>query len=480
MKYFLIITFIISLACVNIFSQSGSVGATDARSVGMGKTYTAISRGVFSIGYNPANLAYGEDHYLEFSTLLPLPNINLRLGTDFITIKDYNYFFGGVTDASGNTVGRYLSQADKDRLFSIFEGGGTFLTNISTSIFAAYYKADDEIGSFGFGINDLISMKVNFPQQLVELALTGNPQGKVYNFNDADAKGWWLRSYSLSYARAIPEIKLDFIQKVKAGITLKYIQGFAYLGIDKIQTTLQTGIYNQITANGNVQAYSSFADDFNVKYDFDSLKSNKEGNFTPFPSPAGKGFGIDLGLSAKVNDVWMFGLAVTDIGSVSWTANVARYYSNSVIVLRDITDKDETDSLKDAVTGKGEYANKISTSLPTALRIGAAFQLDEFLDGNFPGTMLIGLDYNQGFNNQPGNSTVPRFSIGAEWKPMDWIPYIRTGFSFGGIDIFGWAFGLGINAGVLELDFATRDFHYLFTPNEAKRISLAFDSVWKF
>jgi hypothetical protein len=124
--------------------------------------------------------------------------------------------------------------------------------------------------------------------------------------------------------------------------------------------------------------------------------------------------------------------------------------------------------------------NNFSTSLPTALRMGAAFQLDKYLDGNFPGTMLIGFDYNQGFNDQPGNSTVPRFSIGAEWKPMDWIPFIRTGFSFGGVDMFGWAFGIGINAGILKLDFATRDFHYLFMPNQAKRISLAFDSKWDF
>jgi hypothetical protein len=479
-KNFLKISFILSFCSINIFPQTGSIGAYDARSVGMGKTHTAISRGVFSIGYNPANLAYGENNYLEFSTLLPLPNINVRLGTDFITIKDYNYFFGGVTDASGNTVGRYLTQADKDRLFSIFEGGGSFLTNFSTSLLTASYKVNDEIGSFGFSICDLISMKVNFPEQLVELALTGNPNGKVYNFNDADAAGWWLRNYSFSYARSIPDINLNIFEKVNAGITIKYVQGFAYLGIDKIETSLETNMFNEINAHGNILAYSSFADDFNVKYDFDSLKTDKEGNFALFPSPAGKGLGIDLGLSAQLNNVWSFGFAITDIGSISWTKNVAKYSSNSAIVLRDITDKEETDSLKDAITGKGEYVNNFSTSLPTALRMGAAFQLDKYLDGNFPGTMLIGFDYNQGFNDQPGNSTVPRFSIGAEWKPMDWIPFIRTGFSFGGVDMFGWAFGIGINAGILKLDFATRDFHYLFMPNQAKRISLAFDSKWDF
>ena len=480
MKRFLVITLIINFSSIISFAQTGSIGASDARSVGMGKTNIAISRGVYSIGYNPANLIYDGDNHLEFSTILPLPNINVRFGTDFITIKAYNYFFGGVSDESGNTVGRYLSQADKNRLFSIFEGGGSFITNIYTSIFTASYKVNDKIGAFGFNVSDMISVKVNFPQQLVELALSGNPQGKIYNFNDADAKGWWLRSYSLSYSRTIPEINLSYFKNITAGITLKYVQGFAYLGTDKILTTLETGEYNEIKANGNVQAYTSFSNDFNVKYGFDSLKTKQDGNFSLFPSPAGKGLGLDFGLSAQLDNVWTFGLAITDIGSVIWTKNVAKYSSNTAIVLKDITNKEEADSLKNAITGKGEYVDEISTSLPTALRFGVGFQLDKFLDGGFPGTMLIAFDYNQGFNYQPGNSRVPRFSIGAEWKPMDWVPFIRTGFSFGGIDIFGWAFGLGINAGILELNFASRDFHYLFMENQAKRISFALDSRWKF
>ncbi|MCX6149420.1 MAG: DUF5723 family protein [Ignavibacteriales bacterium] len=480
MKKIFIIIALFNFCVMDLYAQMGSVGTSDARSVGMGKTSTSTSRGVFSIGYNPANLLFDEDNHFEFATVIPFPNLNMRFGTNFITIKDYNYFFGGVKDESGKTVGRYLSESDKNNLKTIFSGGGFFVADFSTSIFTATLKINDEVGAFGFGINDIIAFKATFPGQLINLALEGNPIGSVYNFNDANAKGWWLRDYSLTYSRALPEISTKYFKKLSAGISFKYIQGFAYAGIDKIETSLSTGAHNEITAKGNVLAHSSFSDDFQVKYDFDSTGTKQDASVGPFPSPAGTGLGIDFGISAQLDDVWTFGLALTDIGSINWNKNVAMYSSNTVMILRDITNKEEVDSLKDVFTGKGKFVNEVSTPLPTALRIGASFQLDKYVSGSFPGSLLLALDYNQGFNDQPRNSKNPRLSLGAEWKPMNWIPYIRTGFSFGGADGFGWAFGFGFNAGILEFNFASPDFHYLFMANQAKRISLAIGSRWKF
>ncbi len=478
-KILLCLTLVILLSCT-AYSQFGSFGTGDARSVGLGKTYTALANGIYSVGHNPANLMLDSNYYCELATVLPFPNLNVRAGSDFITIKDYNYFFGGEDDASGKTVGRYLTASDKDRLKSIFEDGGTVLGDFTASYLSFSIKINDKVGAFAFGISDVVASNFNFPEQLISLGLDGNQVGKIYTFDDAKLKAWWLRNYSLTYSRSLPELEQNIFEKISAGITFNYIQGFAYVGSEKVETSFSTGDYNEIKATGNSEFYSSFSDDFNVKYDFDSTKTKEDANVGPFPSPAGSGLGIDFGLSAKLDEIWTFGISITDIGSVKWTKNVARYSSNTAFALKDITDKDEVDSLKDAITGKGEYVSEFSTSLPTALHLGAAFQLDKYLHGNFPGRMLLVLDYNQGFNDQPLNSTNPRFSLGAEWKPMNWIPYIRTGFSFGGSDAFGWAFGLGIDASVFEFHFATPDFHYLFIPNEAKRISLALGTKWKF
>ncbi len=78
----------------------------------------------------------------------------------------------------------------------------------------------------------------------------------------------------------------------------------------------------------------------------------------------------------------------------------------------------------------------------------------------------------------PGNSVNPRISVGGEWKPMDWIPYIRTGFSFGGNFGFHWAFGLGFRADMLEFNIATTDLQTLIAPNSSKYISVSIGSSW--
>ncbi|NWF90762.1 MAG: hypothetical protein HXY50_15050 [Ignavibacteriaceae bacterium] len=101
-------------------------------------------------------------------------------------------------------------------------------------------------------------------------------------------------------------------------------------------------------------------------------------------------------------------------------------------------------------------------------------------DNILPGTLTLGFDYNQGFNNLPGNSKSPRLSMGFEWKPGDWIPYLRTGVSIGGADEFAWAVGLGMYTEVIEFNFATSYFQAVVAPNSAKQISVAFGSRWKF
>jgi hypothetical protein len=396
-----------------------------------------------------------------------------------MTIIDYNYYFGGVDNGSGKNVSRTLTSTDKDNLLALFKDGGVINMDASITLLSLSFSAGDNIGAFGLSLNDVVSMKFTFPHDAVDFALNGIPKMHVFNFNDAAVKGWWLRNYSLTYARNLPEIPQTLFEKITVGFTLKYVQGFLYAGTDHVNSSISTQANNAIASSGDVLAYSAFSPDFNFSYSFDSTgKSGVSKNVNPFPKPAGTGMGFDFGISGKLDDIWSFGLSITDIGSIKWTKNVAKFEAHGGYLLTEIGDK-EIDSLRDSFLGKGELYSEFTTSLPTVFRVGASFRLDKYLGGNFPGTMLIAADYNQGFNDQPGNSKNPRFSLGTEWKPSDWIP-IRTGVSFGGDTKFNWAFGFGLDTGVLEFDFATPDFHYLFMANEAKRITLAMGALWKF
>ena len=131
--------------------------------------------------------------------------------------------------------------------------------------------------------------------------MSGNPAGSNYNFDDTKFNTWWIRDYSLSYARELPEIPQDIFTKIAAGITFKYVQGFAYA-----QSTQANGNYiktdsanNQITLSTNYVIQSAFSDNFGVKYSY-STDTTSNHNFSPFPTPAGTGLGIDIGLSASI------------------------------------------------------------------------------------------------------------------------------------------------------------------------------------
>lgn len=471
----------ILLLLMIVFSQQiFSQGVTDARSAAMGKTSVTTSNGLYSLGSNPANLFQsGSSKIVELMIPLPLPVVSARIGSNFFTLDEYDYFFGQkFKDENGKEVGRYLTESDKSRLKNLFADGGSVFGDVNYTLFAVAVTPSQKFGPIAFSISDVISANATFPKDIVNLGMDGNIVNQVYNFNDSKMNAWWLRKYGFSYARNLNIIPA--FKEFSFGVSFNVVQGFAYVGLDHIKTELTTDENNVITGRGEFLAYSSFSEDFHVKYDFDSLSTKQDANVSPFPKSAGSGLGIDFGFNAKLNDVWSFGFAMVDIGKITWNKNVAEFKSDRPIYLDDLTNENQRDSLVDALTGKGsgKYISEYSTDLATAMYIGASMQVDKMFS-KFPGRMVVAFAFNKGFNDQPRNSTKSRFSIGADWAPFGALAF-RTGFSFGGVDKFGWGLGLGFNFGLLELNFGTPDMQYVLSSSSAKRITVAFDSRWRF
>lgn len=471
-KYLLLIILLTIGFSSDAFSQFGSSGTIDARSMGLAKTYNSTSMGIYSIGINPANLSIMDEGSVEFSTIIPLPFISFHSGTDFLSINQLNYYFGGVDGKS-----RVLTESDKQNFNDLFSDGGSVFANFSTTLFSFALKPSIETGTFALSIIDFAGGNFTIPHAIVDLGLNGNQPGKKYDFNDEKFKSWWIRNYGISYSREFQLESETWLKNISAGVSFKLVHGYYYAGIEKVNTNLETGTYNEIRGNADMIGYSAFSDGFGMKYDFDSLQHHsKIGLFMP---PAGNGFGFDIGLSFLLEDNWNVSFALTDIGSINWSKNAAKFFAEGAILIDDLTDQKQLDSLKDKFTGDAERIESFSTGLPTVFRFGLGCTLKE--EDNFlPGTLLLGLDYNQGFNDLPGNSKIPRLSFGFEWKPGDWIPYFRSGVSLGGADGFAWAVGLGMYTGVIEFNFATSYFQSIVTPNSAKQISFAFGSRWKF
>jgi len=62
---------------------------------------------------------------------------------------------------------------------------------------------------------------------------------------------------------------------------------------------------------------------------------------------------------------------------------------------------------------------------------------------------------------------------------LGWLN-VRTCFSVGGLDGFGWAFGLGFDTGLVEFILATSDMNQVVDGNSAKMFTVSMGSRWKF
>jgi len=327
-------------------------------------------------------------------------------------------------------------------------------------------------------MHDQAAVNSNIPKDLVDLALYGNQSGRVYNLNDAQLDAWVLRSYSFSYARDITSIFPTTLKSIHAGLTFKYIQGIAYASLSKVNTSLVTNADDYgIDVQSELILHSAVSPDFGLTYDFED--GTEEGNFTPFPEPAGSGFGFDIGVTSEINDRIKVGASLTDIGSINWDTETVEYSSVTEFTLNDITESEIVDSLFDTILGEGKFVDGYSTGLATAIHVGGSYVISSMDQTDFPGLLLITGGYHQGFNNLPGNSTNPRFALGIEWQPVEWFQ-LRTGSSFGGRDGFNWAFGIGFDASLLEFHFATSNITGTLGSESSKIISVSIGTRWKF
>jgi hypothetical protein len=460
-----------------ILAQNGGIlSFPDARSVAMGSQSAVTATGVYSILANPANLTLQSTNF-EISTVFPLPSMNAATGNDFMSFNEFDYYFGGVTDAQGTIVGRYLDETEKATLLSKFSDGNKVQTSTALNLFSVSYSAGKEIGSFGFSIDDIVGQRTGLPIDLLDLFLNGNEVGRTYNLDDMVFSTSYLREYSLSYARDFSSLFNGMFKSFSGGITLKMVHGYAYSEIETVGTTITTNEDHSILIKNNFAANLAVSPDFGIEWDWDNRK--RVSNVSPFLSPAGTGLGINLGFAAELDSIWTFGLSITDIGSVNWNNEPVSYKANGSFLISDLSDSTLSDSIQAALEPIGSYSDGFTSQLPTVLRLGASFRLDRFLKGNFPGEMLLVFGYNQGFNNSLNNTTDPMISLGCEWKPVD-VVQLRTGLVFGGFQGFAWSLGLGIDAGIVEFNIATADAVSSIQGNDTQLIQFTIGSRWKF
>ena len=113
-------------------------------------------------------------------------------------------------------------------------------------------------------------------------------------------------------------------------------------------------------------------------------------------------------------------------------------------------------------TDETQPVSAFRASLPTTFRLGVARQSER---------LLLVWDWEQGLNNAPGTTTVPRISFGTEYQLKPWLP-LRGGISVGGRDQIAFSAGLGLGGKRVTFDMALQMRKGL-VPNWASGIGVA-------
>ncbi|GAA4375639.1 DUF5723 family protein [Hymenobacter koreensis] len=446
-----------------------SAGAAQAQNelsnftaTGRGGVATTFVSDYQSIGINPANLARIGGAKVAFS----IGEFGAGAGSQSLTRTQLNNLLY-------NTEQK-LTPAEKQSLSASFTSDNALNANIDATTFGLSV-AVPSIGTIAISNHQRVSTHVGLNKNAAELLFLGfnapiitnnfNPDGSPKNLATiplvsealagSELQVSWLNEFNLAYGTRV--LDLPALQ-IMAGAGYRYIEG--------------VGMVDVRIEDGKVEAFGALSPLFDI--DYGQLASNPRFNLRQRESglqPVGKGHGFDLGVSAEVGKAVRLGLAITDIGNMTWEGNLVTASDQKLKRLRSagvgsynfIKEATElfaagTDSLFQYQPGAERKA-----SLPTKIRGGVGLRLSEYFE--------TGLDVTVPLNNVAGNIVAPFVGVGLDYKPVHWIR-LSTGATAGAGYRFSVPLGVTLTTKVYEAGISTRDLPGLLT-SENPYVSVA-------
>ena len=467
-----IFIFLFSLWPAIAFAQFGSFGVTDARSLGMGNTYNATTYDLYAVGKNPGLLANrGGKHKAS----IIFPNLTAQQYGITEAINTFDYYTTRNMRESG------LITLSKERLALALENDGIIFLDMLLGFLSASYHPNDRIGSFAFSMADYMTGYLKIPTVILDINYGAEIPNGSFSLDNFAFKSWWIRTYAISYSRYLYKYqslyrgKPGLIKNISAGITSKYVMTYAYTDIELTANANYSSATQTLSGSYQAGAIHAFSDDLSIANTF------YEGEAEPPPGflrlkPAGRGYGFDIGAGAELRKGWILGLAITDLGRINWTGQATKSEYQGYIDISGVIEYEDIDSLSRDMTLEQESKQSFNTPMPTALRLGVALKFEEMFE-RFPGELLVGLDYNQGLNNQPSNFTASRFSLGFQYRYKPKWPILIGGYTYDLLDVGRGALGLGYDTWLVDVYVSTIDLFSLVTGGP--RFSASLVARWK-
>lgn len=423
--------------CLMAQMEESSFSAT-----GRGGTATSFVTDYQALGINPANLGFDTN----FGIALGVAEMGYTFYSDALLRDDVRQIIFSNADSISyddqQTVAHAFLDAGINFQVDVMPVGLSFkIPKIGTLAFS--YKASSNYHTVfkgeasqiifeGYNYADYIDTIVITPTEIYGVAYEPLSLGALFDGTEI--------SFNVN-----SEVNLGFGRKlfgsdkglsVYGGVGVKYVTSYAYLDI-----TSEGGVLTGVSALGldllDLQTYE-----------------------TPSPittstlQPVGHGWGFDFGVSAKVTDALTVGAALTDIGSVKYTANVLQINDFVLDTIRfsGMTTTDPVALVTDILGVDNLIAysglETFSVALPTKLRLGGSLKVNDFLD--------LGVDAVFPTNTVAGSLENPIVGAGAELTLLK-VVKLSAGISAGGGYSYNIPAGFGLDFRLWELGIATRD-----------------------
>ena len=396
-------------------SQGGSVNAT-------AENWEAIE-------VNPANLGWASNHTFSFS----IANVGV------------NFADNGLNLASNSVISELkhvgsqdsITPTERTQMYNAVTAPGGL--NISSTVtWAAFSFTIPKIGGFGISLTDKVYAHVQLSNNaarllddlsgvkdsatLVAAAIKDSALLKQTSAQIADgtnAGGYHYRELNIDFGRKLFTIPThntgrggasfensEFLDTARNAY-LKYnnIEVFGGIGFKPIWGL---GSYSSVVTGGENVEEGTYV------YSNPNYGQNIASNIF---TANGRGFGVDLGLSATFKD-WTAGVSVTDIGKITWQNN-----SFQPLVLK----FPPLDSINYLFNNNGKLFNyfvshnesntggapNYTTQLPTQFRAGLSYKLTRLV--------TVSSDYVAPLNTVQGNLLNPYYAVGANINVFRWV-----------------------------------------------------------
>lgn len=267
----------------------------------------------------------------------------------------------------------------------------------------------------------------------------------------------WNRYYNFGYGK---KLFGDSTFALYAGIGGRFIQS--------------TAVFNMSSDDDGLKFYSSISPSYDI--DYGAIASSNPSTYTQtgsIPKTVGNGYGLDFSVSAKMFNRLKVGVAVNNIGSVTYKRNVYRVSDTLItrIELDGLQNYNITDAL-DQFLDEGGLINLVGEE-EVVIKNAANIRLGASID--FGKMISVGIDVVAPFNtNNPGGLQNAVYSLGGDIRPVKWLT-LSAGYYGGGIYAHNIPVGINfvLGGGTYEFGISSRDALSFFTKN-SNSVSTAF------